>query len=111
MKEILFTFTLVALLLAARILIPGMQKSEKPVWKFGLGIILFGIYTAVMLIMFYFFCNFDGQIAPAGKEVFVRIVIAFLIVNFMIVFVACQYYFTREKRKLTQEEKMKLKDM
>jgi len=111
MKDVLFTFALVALLLTARILIPKMLSAEKSGWKFGLAIMLFAIYTAVMLIMFYFFCNFDRQITSAGYEVFIRVIIAFLIVNLMIVFAACQYYFTREKRRLTQEEKMKLKDL
>ena len=111
MKDMLFVFALAVLLLTARILIPKMLETEHAGHKFGYGLVLFGIYTAVMLFMFRFFCGFDGDQIRTGEDVYTRMLVAFLTTNLLSAFSACLYFFTREKRKLTQAEKMKLKDM
>lgn len=104
---------MLVLLLAARLLTPKMLESESVGARFGIGIGLFGIYWAVCLLMFRYLCTFDGgEIARlTGGEVWKRVVIAFALVNVAALFAACIYFFTREKRKLSQEEKMKLKDL
>lgn len=102
-----------ALILAVlvRILVPKLQAAENVKTGFGIGIVLFGLYTAVALLMFYHFCSFEGNGFVTGEEVFTRIAVAFLVVNIITVFAACLFFFTQEKRKLTPTEKMKLKDM
>lgn len=81
--------------------------------RFGVGVILFGIYTAVTILVCYYFCTFDayGSSALTGEDIFVRVVTAILAVNFIAVFTACLYHISREKRKLSQSEKVKLKDL
>lgn len=104
---------MLVLLLAARILIPRMMESESAGTKFGIGVCLFGIYTAVSLLMFRYLCSFDGKGAGGltGSEVWTRVTVAFLLVNVSVVIAACLFYFTRNRRTLSQEEKMKLKDL
>lgn len=104
---------LLVLLLAARLLTPKMMESESAGVRFGIGVGLFGIYSVVCLLMFRYLCTFDGgEIAQmAGSEVWKRVIVAFILVNVAAVFAACIYFFTRERRKLSQEEKMKLKDL
>ena len=106
-------YVFLALLLTARLLIPRMMDSGPAKVRFGLGISLFGIYTAVCLFMFRYLCMFDDKrIAElSGDEVWIRVVCAFLLVNFAAAFTAGIFFFTREKRKLSQKEKMKLKDL
>lgn len=101
------------LLLVSRFLIPKMADSESAGVKFGIGVGLFCIYTMVCLLMFRYLCAFDGRqiVQLTGSEVWNRVACAFLLVNFSVVFASCIYYFTRDKRKLSQEEKMKLKDL
>lgn len=104
---------MLVLLLAARFLVPKMMYIRSSGTKFTIGICLFGIYTAVCLLMFRYLCVFDGgRIADlTGREVWIRVVCAFALVNLSAVIVAFLFFFTREKRRLSQEEKMKLKDL
>lgn len=92
-------------------LVPKMLDADTAGKRFGIGVVLFGIYTAVTLLVFYYFCTFEGTGFGRGEEVFVRMVLAFLTINLITLFGACLYFFTREKRKLSQQEKMKLKDL
>ena len=101
----------VLLMVAVKFLVPKMMETDSGGKRFGIGVVLFLIYTAVTLLVFYFFCTFDGNGFGSGSEVFTRVVLAFVIMNFITLFSACLYFFTREKRKLTQEEKMRLKDL
>ena len=105
--------TLLVLLLAARLMVPKMLEAESAGVRFGMGLGIFGIYTAVSLLMFRYLCIFDGKpIAQlTGAEVWSRVVCAFLLVNIAVCMTACIFFFAREKRKLSQEEKMKLKDL
>lgn len=104
---------MLVLVLCARFLIPKMMETESAGVRFGIGIGLFGIYTVVAVLMFRYLCTFDGraiaQLQPT--EVWNRVICAFLLVNFAVAIAALIFFFTREKRKLTQEELMKLKDM
>ena len=104
---------MLVLLLAVRLLVPKMMDTRSAGVKFSLVLCLFGIYTAVSLLMFRYLCVFDGGTIAAltGKEVWIRVVCAFVLVNLSAAAVACIFFFTREKRRLSQEEKMKLKDL
>ena len=106
-------YVVLALLLVSRILIPKLLSAESAGKKYGIGVCLFGIYTMVSLAMFRYVCTFDGSdIAQmAGQEVWTRVRCAFLLVNAIVVFVSGIVYLTRDKRKLSQQEKMKLKDL
>lgn len=101
------------LLLAARFLTPKMMETESAGVRFGIGLGLLGIYTVVSVLMFRYLCTFDGRAIAQlqATEVWNRVICAFLLVNFAVAFAAGIFFFTREKRKLTQDEKMKLKDM
>ena len=107
----LISVTLLLLTAAVRCLVPKMMAAESAGTRFGIGVVLFLLYTAVTLLVFYYFCTFEGTGFGSGEEVFVRTAVAFLIVNLIALFGACLFFFTREKRRLTQAEKMKLKDL
>jgi hypothetical protein len=104
---------MLVLLLVARFLIPKMLDARSAGAKYGTGLGIFGIYTVVSLIMFRYFCSFDGkEIAQlTGSEVWNRVICSFLLVNLAMVMVSAIYYLARDKRKLSQEEKIKLKDL
>lgn len=108
---------LVILLLAfvARFLIPQMMHSEKAGVRFGIGCGLFGMYTVACIAAFRYVCtemNNGAEIADlSGSTVWGSILCAFLLINITVLFTACVFFFAREKRKLSQEEKMKLKDL
>ena len=104
---------MLVLLLAARLLTPKMLETQSAGVRFGIGLGLFGIYTVVSILMFRNFCTFDGrEIAVlTGSEVWSRVVCSFLVVNLSVALAACIFFFTRDRRKLSQEEKMKLKDL
>lgn len=101
--------------LIARFLVPQMMCSEKAGMRFGIGCCLFGMYTVACLAIFRYVCmqvNNGADIAGlSGSEVWGGVVCAFLLANFSVLFAACIFFFTREKRKLSQKEKMKLKDL
>lgn len=103
----------VLLLVLVKLLVPKMMDAESANQRFGICVLLFSLYTAITLLVFYHFCTFDafsGNVLT-GKDIFMRIVAAFVAVNLITVFTACLYHFSREKRKLSEEDKMKLKDM
>jgi len=101
----------VLLMVAVKFLVPKMMETDSAGKRFGIGVVLFLIYTAVTLLVFYHFCTFEGNGFGSGSEVFTRIVLAFVVMNIITLFAAFLYFLVREKRKLTQEEKMKLKDL
>lgn len=101
----------VVLLLAVRLLVPKLMATENAGKGFAIGVGLFVIYTVVTVMLFYYFNNFEGKGFGTGEETFVRCVVAFLIMNIVTIFNACLYFFSREKRKMSQTEKMKLKDL
>lgn len=100
-----------ALLLAVRLLVPKLLAVESAGKGFAIGLGLFGIYTVLTVFLFYYFCNFEGNGFGTGEETLVRCVVAFLVMNLIVLFNACLYFFTRDRRKMNQTEKMKLKDM
>lgn len=104
---------MMVLLLVGRFLTPKMMYAESAGRKFGIGMCLFGIYTVISLLMFRYLCTFDGRAIGelTGCEVWNRVICAFLLVNFAVGFAACVFYLTRDKRMLSQKEKIQLKDL
>lgn len=110
---------MMALALIARLLVvPRMMYSESAGVCFGFGCLLFAMYTLVCLAMMRYLCcyTYNGgrgvSIADlTGSEVWNRVVIGFLLTNVSALFVACIFFFTRDRRTMSQKEKMKLKDL
>ena len=104
---------MLALAFASRFLIPHMMYSERSGVRFGIGVLLFGFYTVCAIAMFRYICCVDGsQIADlSGSAVWSRVISAFLLTNVAVLFTACIYFFAREKRTMSSEDKMKLKDL
>lgn len=105
----LMTVAAALLALAARIMAGKLLSAESPRTKFCLGLGLFAIYNCVMVMGVGWLCTFDGVAIPG--ELATRALTGWLLVNLAAVFSACLFYFTREKRKLSQTDKMKLKDL
>jgi len=106
------------LALAARFLVPKMMYSDSPRVRFAIGCGLFVMYIVVCVAMFHYLCcySYNGfnwvSIADlTGRQVWDRVLLAFLLTNAAVLFAACIFYFTRDKRTLSQKEKMKLKDL
>ena len=104
---------LIVMALAARFMVPKMLNTESAAARFGIGIGLFGLYTAGCVLMFRYLCTVDGSAIAqlSGDAVWNRVVVAFLLMNLVVLFAACIFFFTRERRKLSQNNKMKLKDL
>lgn len=109
---------IIILALAARFLVPKMMYSESPGVRFAVGCGLFAMYIVVCIAMFRYLCcySYNGfNWVPisdlTGQQVWDRVVLAFMLTNLAVLFAACIFYFTRNKRTLSQKEKMKLKDL
>lgn len=108
LTTIIRLFILLGSALTARVLIPKMQDAESAGVKFGIGVILFLIYNVVCVFLFHYVCS----ISPGDPEqVLTNVLVAFGISNLIVLITACIYFISREKRKLSQNEKMKLKDL
>ena len=103
------------LALIARFLIPQMMYAEKTGVRFGIGCALLGMYTVSCVAMFRYVCmqmNNGADISVlTGSQVWAGVICAFLLMNVCVLFTACIFFFTRERRKLSQSEKIKLKDL
>lgn len=109
---------MLALALAARFIVPKMMYTKSVGIRFSIGCLLFTMYTAVCLAMMHYLCcySFNGGRGVSisdltSLEVWNRVVVAFLLVNVSVLFISCVFFFTRDKRSLSQKEKMKLKDL
>lgn len=106
-------FLMLVLVIAARVLMEKLLDASKTGACFGIGLALFGIYSAVMLLVFNYFCA-DWQnvgTVVTAQDCFVRLCVAFVLVNMIVLAVGCMYYFAREKRKISEIDKMKLTDL
>lgn len=103
----------VILIIPVKFLVPKMMDTDNANLRFGIGVVLFLIYTALVLLVLSFFNMFraEGTDAVTDRIYFVKYTIGILLVNLSALFTACLYFFTRVKRKLSEAEKMKLKDM
>ena len=106
-NQLLVLGPLLLLALLIRYLLPRVIKAEKAGVKFGLGVCVFIVYT-LMLMLTIMHLVFG---AVSVEDCMIRACVAVVLVNLMMLFVAAILFFTRDKRGLTQEEWMKLKDM
>lgn len=106
-SEITLVFLMLALGLYARLLVPVMMKPGKAWVRFSIGVGLFVIYTAGLLLMIRYM-TFESM---SIEDCMIRVSMAVLLTNVMVLFAAAIYFFCREKRAMTQEEKMRLKDL
>ena len=104
-----FVVSILFMTIAVRIIVPKMLETANAHVKFGLCLGLFLIYNAVMLMVVYWFCTFYGSTLPG--ELVKCALTGWLVVNISALFCACLFFFTRERRKLTQMDRMKLKDL
>lgn len=98
---------MVLLALLIQLLVPRIMKAEKAAEGFWLGIVVFAAYTLILLLMIWFLC-YD---ASAIADCLVRACVAVMLVNVMMLFAAVLFYVSRDKRSMTQEERMRLKDL
>lgn len=106
-NQFLILGPLLLLALLIRWLLPRAIKAEKAGVRFALGAGVFGAYTLVVLIVIWHMVF--GAVSI--EDCMARACIAVVLVNLMMLFVAAILFFTREKRTMTQEEIMKLKDL
>lgn len=98
---------------SARFLIPKMMYAEKPGVRFGIGAVLFAMYNAVVILMVNYLCTWNGRefAQMTGTEVWKLALAAFVLVNVAVAFVACAFYFSRDRRTMSEAQQMKLKDL
>ena len=95
------------LALVIRLAVPRAMKEEKSGFRFALGVVIFAAYTLITMLTIWW-VTFG---AASAEECVVRACVAVALVNLMMLFAAAIFFFTREKRTISQEEKMKLKDL
>ena len=105
--RMMITMPMVLLALLIRLLVPRIMKAEKAAEGFWLGIVVFAAYTLILLLTIWFLC-YD---ASAIADCLVRACVAVIVVNVMMLFAAVLFYVSRDKRSMTQEERMRLKDL
>lgn len=104
----LLVFGPVAVLtLLIRFLLPRAIKAEKDGVRFALGVGVFLSYTLLLMVVIFHLCYF----AVSVEDCLIRACVAVAVVNLIMLFLAALLFFTRDKRPMTQEERIKLKDM
>ena len=98
---------LLLLALVIRFTVPRLLKAEKDWSRFALGVTVFIAYTLMVLLTIWHITFGAVDI----KDCFVRSCVGVVVLNLMVLFAATIFFFTKEKRTLSQEEKMKLKDL
>lgn len=99
----------VMLIIPVKFLVPKMMGSDDARLRFAVGLVLFGIYTAILLLVC---AHLNLWIPVSGEgERFWIYAAGILLTNLMAVFIALQYFLTRDKRRMTESDKMKLKDL
>lgn len=98
---------LLVLALVIRFVIPRAVKAEKDWVRFALGVTVFAAYTLIILLTVWHMMFGAVNI----EDCFVRACVGVIVVNLMMLFTAAIFFFTREKRSMSQEELMKLKDL
>lgn len=96
-----------ALTLLIRILLPRALKAEKDGVRFALGVGVFVSYTLLLMVVIYHLCYF----AVSVEDCLIRACVAVAMINIIMLFLAAILFFTRDKRPMTEEERIKLKDM
>ena len=99
--------------LLARFLIPKMMEAESANLRFGIGMVLMVFYSVAMLLGVRYLCTVDGRTIAqlTGAEVWSRVVCIVLLLHAVVAFTAAVFFFTREKRKMREQDKVKLKDL
>lgn len=106
-SQLLAFVPLAVLALMARWIVPKILKAEKARTRFALGVVLLGIYTIALLVMIWHMVFGAASI----EDCMIRSCVAVVMVNLMVLFVASLYFFTRDKRNVTEMDRMKLKDL
>lgn len=105
--EFVRVLILVVLLIAARILLWKMTEGAGARTVFLCAIGLFLLYAVMMGGAFYAVCRNAGSV----EDCFQRIMVTFLIGNIIVLFTGILFYSVRQKRSLSEIDRMKLKDM
>ena len=108
-QMVLYGVVAVFLIVPVKFLVPQMMDCDDARRKFAIGVFLFVIYTAILVLV----CSYMILLAPidTSRDYFVRCAVGVGLTNIAVLFSAFQYFFTRDKRKMTASEKMKLQDL
>lgn len=110
-NEAFLIFPVLACVVLARFLVPALEKAEKAAVRFAIAALLFVLYTVTMLTAFQWYWIFADVAAMSSQACLRLMCVVFLLVNAAVLFGAFLFFVTREKRKLSETEKMKLKDL
>lgn len=100
------------LVFVARFSVEKMVDTANEVKRFLLILFNMGLYTAFVGMFIYL--TYEGALhnSTIGMEEFYQeILVGILGINFAAIIVAIFYYFMRKKRKISDMDKMKLKDL
>lgn len=98
---------LLLLALVIRFVVPRTLKAEKDWSRFAFGVTAFVAYTLMVLLTIWHITFGAVDI----EDCFIRCCVGVVVVNLMVLFTATIFFFTRDRRPMSQEELMKLKDM
>ena len=98
---------MVIIVFAARFAVDKLIDTTSPKVRFSMTLILLVLYTVFMEGFVYLMYE-----QPIVNDNFYQsIVVGIALINFAVLLVAICYYFMRRKRKLSDVDKMKLKDL
>lgn len=104
--EFVYVLILVVLLITVRILLWKMTEGVGARAMFLCTIGLFLLYAVIMGGAFYAVC----RNAVSVEDCFQRIMVTFLIGNIIVLFMGILYFSVRQKRGLSEIDRMKLED-
>ena len=98
---------LMLLLVCVNFLVPKLMDSDNTKAKFGTGVVLLVIYTLVGVLLLHSFATDASSV----EDCVTRMVFAFVFLNLIVLLTAGLYFISRDKRKMSEMEKLKLKDL
>ena len=107
------TILICVLLFIARFAADKMMETASVKLKFFLGLVLMVIYTVFMMSFVY--CTYESLLHNANlglEDFYQKILVGIALINFAVILIAIYYFLLwRKKHKISDIEKMKLKDL
>lgn len=102
---------MVIVLLVVRFALNKFLDTKSAKVRFGIGVGIFIVYTGIVQLFFYYryqeIANTGGNI----QELYQSMAMIFAVISLAVIFIAFVYFFMRNKRGMSDMDKMKLKDM
>lgn len=111
MTQGLYIICVLVVFFGGRICLNSFIETSSAIKKFWLGVGLFASYTFVLLFFLYFI-HFEIFVDVESVEMFFQhTLVGILLMNLVVLIIGIVYFLLRSKRKMSDIDKMKLKDL